>query len=377
MRRKTNRMWVACIVSAALTLTLGISCISMNNQDKTAELGLQASGSVWPIGIGSPFVFTSKQLSNDADPAVAQSSFETQVSEASTEVLASQTSNEIELVAELGLFQTAATVPLKEEIPKNPDKEVHIAASASPANPIYEVTAYYLNVRTNGYSKSKIKSVVPKGTRLEIVSVTEDGWLRIKGGGYVHGDYAKPMNGEEMAIGKPETRMEADLLSDAQELESGEKTIDLTSPVQPTSRVESESGLTEEDIALIFKGTDLAGHGLEEAILEVEETYGINALFTIAVMKLESGNGSSRLARNKNNLFGLNATGPDPHRKAYSFETKGESVKKFGQLLSDKYVDKGFTTIEKIATKYCPANSKWPSLVKNIMKKDYKKLNVI
>ncbi|QJD83141.1 glucosaminidase domain-containing protein [Cohnella herbarum] len=292
---------------------------------------------------------------------------------------------------------TSATVPLStitdsasirsknepiQDIAKSPDSEVRISALVSSSIRTYEVTAYYLNVRANAYPKSKIIDIVKKGTKLAVSRTTDNGWLRINGGGYVHGDYAKLV--DEGIIKSGEETREADGLKEPNELkESDEASDDIqaieedSEVVKPSSTVGTESGLTEEDISVIFNGTALEGHGLEQTILEVEEEYGINALFTIAVMKLESGNGSSRLAKNKNNLFGLNASGKDAHKRAFSFETKGDSVRKFGQLLSKNYVGKGYTTIEKIATKYCPANSKWSGLVKNIMTKDYKKLNVI
>ncbi|MCD9020917.1 glucosaminidase domain-containing protein [Cohnella silvisoli] len=245
-----------------------------------------------------------------------------------------------------------------------------------PSSTTYEVTAFYLNLRANAYGKSKILNVVKKGTLLDIVGTTENGWLKIKGGGYVHGMYAKAVGVNAQQAEITDQTPEKNQVIPNESGNSGE-VQDNGDPDKPTSAVGTDSGLSEEDIALIFDGTALAGHGLEETILDVEEKYGINAFFTIAVMKLESGNGSSRLARSKNNLFGLNATSGDKNNKAFSFETKGDSVRKFGQLLSKNYVGKGYTTVEKIATKYCPANSKWSGLVKNIMKKDYGKLNVI
>jgi hypothetical protein len=236
----------------------------------------------------------------------------------------------------------------------------------------YQVTAYYLNVRANPYGKSKILNVIKKGTMIDVLGQTDNGWLKLKEGGYVHGGYASKVIGEPKAVD----------LEDPMTVGTAKAAYDLPlqsdeDPSKPTSAVGTDSGLSEADITLIFDGTDLAGHGLEETILEVEGQYGINALFTIAVMKLESGNGSSRLAKSKNNLFGLNAISGDKNNRAYSFETKGDSVRKFGLLLSKNYVGKGYTTVEKIASKYCPANANWSGLVKTIMKKDYGKLNVI
>lgn len=237
----------------------------------------------------------------------------------------------------------------------------------------YKTTAYFLNVREQASSKSRILRTVEKGTMLNVLQKQDNGWLKLEDEGYVHGAYAKPADPEPL---KPQVHIKSvpdsrlDVWADEV---TASRIIEESGPLKPSSQVVSESGLTEEDISQIFEGTELLGHDLEEAVLEIEEQYGINAYFTIAVMKLESGNGKSRLARVKNNLFGLNATGGS-NEQAYSFETKADSVRKFGSLISGKYVDQGYTTVEKVARKYCPANSKWPSLVKNIMNSDHRKV---
>lgn len=279
---------------------------------------------------------------------------------------------------ELGT-KAAGTVAGKDE--KN-GPDVPKASPQAPAVEIYEVSAYYLNVRANPYNGSKVLRVVEKGTRLEVAAVTDKGWLRLSGGGYVHGGYASKIDADEPAVRVPGNGLPAPETKPAQQptqndagaAGSDESQEALPDPSSPTNRVQSDSGLTEAHIAKLFKGTALAGHGIEDVVLEIEEDYGINALFTIAVMKLESGNGKSKLSRTKNNLFGLNATSGDPNNKAFSFKTKADSVRKFGQLLADKYVDKGFTTIDKVAAKYCPASSSWAGKVKGIMKSDYRKL---
>jgi beta-N-acetylglucosaminidase len=228
----------------------------------------------------------------------------------------------------------------------------------------YEVTADHLNIRTKANVTSKVLSVINKGELIEVLNVTKNGWLALKQGGYVNGKYTKI----KTAANENETKKIAQVT-----------TLSLKSPVvtdiaKPTSNVKSDSGLMEANIEEILKGTSLAGHDLEKAILEIEAEFGINAYFTIAVMKLESGNGKSSIAKDKNNLFGLNAIDGDAYNKAFSFKTKGDSVRKFGQLISKNYLDKGYTTIEKVSTKYCQANPKWPGVVKGIMKSDYNKL---
>jgi uncharacterized protein YgiM (DUF1202 family) len=242
----------------------------------------------------------------------------------------------------------------------------------------YEVTAYCLNVREDANATSKILELVQKGTLLEVLNITDNGWLTLKGGGYVNGKYTKiySENSKKPAQLKTLPVTPVTPVMPVMPVMPVTPVTPVTPAVvqQPTSVVKSDSGLVEAHIAEILKGTSLAGLGLEKAILEIEELYGINAYFTIAVMKLESGNGKSKIAKDKNNLFGLNAIDGDQYNKAFSFKTKGDSVQKFGQLISKNYIDKGYTTIEKVSTKYCQANPKWSGLVKSIMKSDYNKL---
>jgi hypothetical protein len=228
----------------------------------------------------------------------------------------------------------------------------------------YKVTAYYLNIRLNPSDTSKIIKVVPKGTVLEIINTTDKGWLFLKNGGYVNGKYVKQMGKNYKQTAQVTT---------LSVIHTKVKDIG-GAPSKPTSAVKSDSGLIVTNIEKLLKGTELAGHGLEKVIMNMEDIYGINTYFTIAVMKLESGYGKSNLSKNKNNLFGLNAIDGDESNKAFSFKTKGDSVRKFGQLISKHYLGKGFTTVEKISSKYCKANPKWSGLVKSIMNSDFSKL---
>ncbi|MFC5530217.1 glucosaminidase domain-containing protein [Cohnella yongneupensis] len=258
---------------------------------------------------------------------------------------------------------TPATIVVSEKAPVPPAPKEEIKWLT------YETTAFYLNVREQPYSKAKIINVLEQGTIIYVLLTTDNGWLKLKDGGYVHGGYAKLLKDDVVRIAslsEPNSEQGSDQIS--------EPIADDSEPNKPSSKVISDSGLTESDIGAILEGTDLADQGLEKAILDVEAEYGINAYFTIAVMKLESGNGESRLAKKKNNLFGLNAIAGDAYNKALSFDSKADCIEKFGQLIADKYVDQGYTTVEKVASKYCPANSRWSSHVKNIMSSDYKLL---
>ncbi|TDF99453.1 glucosaminidase domain-containing protein [Paenibacillus piri] len=262
-------------------------------------------------------------------------------------------------------------VPINEEPRVDERSNLELSFEAS-----YEVTAYFLNVRAEANGTSKIIDVVSKGNILEVLKSTDSGWLELKSGGYVYGSYAKLISEDT----SPSVHVEK--ISDEQTsrknvvVQALQPAIHVQSaePAKPSSMIKSISGLTEEHIAKIIKDTALEDGGLEEAILEIEKTYGINSYFTIAVMKLESGHGKSEIAKTKNNLFGLNAIDSDSYNQALSFNTKAESVKKFGDIISEFYINQGLTSVEKVAGKYCGANSNWPNLVKSIMNSDYKKI---
>lgn len=248
------------------------------------------------------------------------------------------------------------------------------AQIGDPPYKLYVTTAYFLNVREEAGKEARIVDVVPEGSELRIVAEAGNGWLKLHGGGYIHGDYAVPVSAPQaVANAWPPDGVAAGRAGEA----TGAPALappSASDAEKPGSKVKTPSGLTAEQIKRIVKGTALAEAKLEQAILDIEREYGINAFFTIAVMRLESGNGKSRLARLKNNLFGLNAIAGDAFDKALSFDTKQDSIRKFGELISANYVDKGLTTVEKIAGKYCPANEEWPTLVDRIMQGDYRKV---
>ena len=270
-------------------------------------------------------------------------------------------------------FPAAGREPEHAAVPDSRPSPEETAIPEAEQPVLYVVTAHYLNVRAEPDKTSPIRGLLEMGDTVSVVGKTENGWLKLESGLYIHGAYAIPAEPD----GAKNAGREVSVASHAAPVlpESAvQRRAEGTGGPEPLStKVKSPSGLTEQDIAKLLEGTALEGHGLEEAILVIEEEHGINALFTIAVMKLESGNGKSRLAREKNNLFGLNATG-GKNSKAYSFETKRDSVYKFGSLIAKSYLAKGYTTIEKVGKKYCPSNPKWASLVESIMKRDHRKL---
>lgn len=124
--------------------------------------------------------------------------------------------------------------------------------------------------------------------------------------------------------------------------------------------VTGKSGLKIDDVARMLAGTNL--EGLEAYFLEIEQKNNVNALFAIAVSKLESGNGWSYLSKNNNNIFGFRN-----HQGWMSFESKEECVLYFGWLIERNYVGKGYNTVDLIGPKYAGGSDTWAEKIKNIM----------
>ena len=106
--------------------------------------------------------------------------------------------------------------------------------------------------------------------------------------------------------------------------------------------------------------------GLELTFLLCEEEYNINATFMISCAILESQMGESRIGRKKNNWFGIQAYDWDPFKCAKKFDNPAECIDYWCNLINDKYVSEGRTTLDSIGIKYCSSSS-WASSLKSII----------
>lgn len=129
------------------------------------------------------------------------------------------------------------------------------------------------------------------------------------------------------------------------------------------------SSITIEQIDNFLAGSNLSGLGY--IFKEMEAEYSINAMFLTSIAILESGWGTTRIAVDKNNLFGWGACGDDPYTNAYSFENKEECIRKISKHLSDNYLTEGAIyfngyTIGAVNIRYCELDS-WSGKIANIM----------
>ena len=132
-----------------------------------------------------------------------------------------------------------------------------------------------------------------------------------------------------------------------------------------TTNLTSRTYVTPEDLRKITAGTEL--EGCENAIVETEAKYGVNALFILSVAIHESGWGGSYLARTRNNLFGICAYDSDVDA-ASSFASKADCIDYFGRLIKNEYFSEGRTDVYSINAVYASDGS-WGSQVFSTMNK--------
>lgn len=75
-----------------------------------------------------------------------------------------------------------------------------------------------------------------------------------------------------------------------------------------------------------------------------QNTYGVNALLMASVAAVESGWGTSGIAKSKNNLFGLNAVDSSPGESANYYSSVTQCIKEFAEIyMSKRYLRAGYT----------------------------------
>lgn len=112
--------------------------------------------------------------------------------------------------------------------------------------------------------------------------------------------------------------------------------------VKPSYNIDNlteKSNVTKEHLQVKLEGTPL--YDVAEDFILAEEKYGINALFLCALSIQESSWGKSRLAQNKNNIFGYGAYNNSPYSSAKGFPSKSECIEIVSERLSKNYLTEG------------------------------------
>jgi beta-N-acetylglucosaminidase len=106
-----------------------------------------------------------------------------------------------------------------------------------------------------------------------------------------------------------------------------------------TMPVTHPSGFSAAMLERAFAGTGLAGIG--EMLVLAENLHGINALVLAGIIAHESGWGTSKLARDKNNLAGLGAYDGQEYSAGIRFDSRTASIMFLAELLAVHYAPGG------------------------------------
>lgn len=130
-----------------------------------------------------------------------------------------------------------------------------------------------------------------------------------------------------------------------------------------TDDITQPTGLSAEELDKALVGTGLDGLGY--AFQAMEERWGVNALFGIAVAAHESAWGTSYLAKSRNNLFGIAAYDGN-ESAAYGFETRNACIDHWGEMIKEVYFDRGYTNLHTVNSIYASDKS-WSTKVQATM----------
>lgn len=108
------------------------------------------------------------------------------------------------------------------------------------------------------------------------------------------------------------------------------------------------SGLTLEQFKKVLKDSKDKNKIFEqnaEYFYYIEKQYNINGIFVASIGIHESAWGTSKIAKDKNNLFGYGAYDSNPYNGAYTFNNYSESIDLLARVLTKYYLNSAGTKI--------------------------------
>ncbi len=132
----------------------------------------------------------------------------------------------------------------------------------------------------------------------------------------------------------------------------------------------SDSGNSAILIDQKLKNTPMAGLG--KAFKAAEKRSGINAFALASIAIHESAYGRSRIAKQKNNLFGFQAYDGSPYKSAKSFSSREQGIYHVADYLKRNYLTVGGkyyngVTLQAVGKKYA-SDPQWATKVESIMR---------
>ena len=181
------------------------------------------------------------------------------------------------------------------------------------------------------------EKVATLGKDVELTVVGIDGeWYQITGQGirgYIKIENTTYVNKEEVVVEKNN------------EKDNNSGTI---TPLSFDIELNKPSGLSLEQFKKILTDSKDVNKVMEknaEYFYYIEEQYNINGVFVAAVAIHESGWGTSKISKDKYNLFGYGAYDSSPYNSAYEFSNYSESIDLIARVFVKYYLNPKGTSI--------------------------------
>lgn len=243
------------------------------------------------------------------------------------------------------------------------------------------VTSDRLSVMVEPNEQAQKIATLSKGTELKLLKI-EGQWYQISSGsltGYVKAESTTYLDANKKEEEKSDTS-------------TTQNKAQLTANLNFHMALNKPSGLTLEQFKTILsdsKDTNKIFRNNAEYFYYIEKQYNINGVFVAAVGIHESAWGTSKIAREKNNLFGYGAYDSNPYNGAYSFSDYSECIDLIARVFVKYYINPKGTviyggekaegtyyngpTLSGINTRYA-SDKNWANGVYNHMKYLYNKL---
>ena len=111
--------------------------------------------------------------------------------------------------------------------------------------------------------------------------------------------------------------------------------------------------------------SDFAGKG--DAFIQASRQTGMNPIYILAHSAIESGWGSSYIARTKNNFFGINAVDSDPGQSYYMGNSTEEGLAAGALWIRHNFYDYGYTTLAGMKSGNYATDHNWEHTIANVM----------
>ena len=199
------------------------------------------------------------------------------------------------------------------------------------------VTSDELAVRADADEESRKITTLKKDDELKVIEIAQN-WYKISYQnvtGWVKSEctiYINPNSSEEQKQTTAEAKSKSQLLA----------TLNIS------MQLNKPSGLTLEQFKKVLtdgKDKNKIFENNAEYFYYIEKQYNINGVFVASVGIHESAWGTSKIAMQKNNLFGYGAYDSNPYNGAYNFSNYSESIDLLARVFVKYYLNPTGTSI--------------------------------